>query len=163
MCVDWLPDLVCLEDHGGDWHSYLAAVYEHFRSDFVLSRPVFDEKPIFLKRHPELDGKEAAFWHVISEGKDESARTPDLRRCECVRWLRPMIEAVGTSRVRCWRNQRRANEKRVVIALGDFSFVVVLADRGDRFLLWTAYPVGYRNRREALRKEYEAYVSSQIG
>jgi hypothetical protein len=74
-----------------------------------------------------------------------------------------MIEAVDKGLVRCWRNNRRANEERVIIAVNDFSFVVVLADRGDYVLLWTAYCVEYESRREVLRRECERYEATTKG
>ncbi|MNH30689.1 hypothetical protein D3C79_909980 [compost metagenome] len=45
-------------------------------------------KRLGLKRHPVIQGKEATFWHMISEGNDEAERLPDLRRCERIRWPR---------------------------------------------------------------------------
>jgi len=65
-----------------------------------------------------------------------------------------MIEAVTGGRVRCWRNQRN-KDARVVIALDDFSYLVVLADRGRYVLLWTAYSVEREHMRRKLRKEYD--------
>ena len=105
-------------------------------------------------------GKEATFWHIISEGDVESERLPDLRRCERIRWPRPMIEAIKFSHIKWWRNKRK-EEERIVIALEDFSYVVVLADRGEYVLLWTAYYVEQEHRRQKLRKEYKAYVNEK--
>jgi hypothetical protein len=155
---DFLPPLILLEDHGNDWHRYLAVIYSFFCQDFVTSKPDFEGKRFALKRHPVIDGKEATFWHIISEGEIEGERLPDLRRCERIRWPRPIIEAVRSSQVRCWRNKRR-EEERIVIALEDFSYIVVLADRGTYILLWTAYCVEQQHRRQKLRREYEAFVN----
>ena len=157
---DFLPTLVLFEDYGNDWHSYLEAIYRFFCQEFVSSKPNFEGKRFALKRHPILDGKEATFWHLISEGEVEGERLPDLRRCERIRWPRPMIEAIKSSHVRCWRNKRK-EEERIVIALGDFSYVVVLADRGDYVLLWTAYCVEMKHRRQKLRREFEAFVNGE--
>jgi hypothetical protein len=44
-----------------------------------------------------------------------------------------------------------------VLALEDFSYVVIVADRGDYVLPWTAYYVEHSHRRNKLRKEYESY------
>ncbi len=155
---DFLPTLVLFEDYSNDWHSYLEAIYRFFCQDFVTSKPNFEGKRFALKRHPVIDGKEATFWHLISEGEIEGERLPDLRRCERICWPRPMIEAIKSSHVRCWRNKRK-EEERIVIVLEDFSYVVVLADRGDYVLLWTAYCVEMEHRRQKLRREYEAFVN----
>jgi len=42
-----------------------------------------------------------------------------------------------------------------VLAVEDFSYVVVLADRGTFLLPWTAYCVDREHQRRKLQKEYE--------
>lgn len=154
--IDWLPPLVLLADSGGEWDVYLAALYDVFVRDFVRSRPPFRGRPLHLKRYPLSEGKEATFWHFISEGKDEAQRKIDTSRCERLPWPRPIIEAVDSGRVRCWSNTR-GSETRHVLAVEDFSYVVVLADRGTFLLPWTAYCVEHENRRRQLRKECEEW------
>jgi hypothetical protein len=148
-----LPPLMLLEDFGNNWNDYLDALYEIFYRDFVITKPHFEGKRFALKRHPMVMGKEATFWHIISEGDVESERLPNLRRCERIAWPRPLIEAIKTQQVLWWRN-RRKEEERILIALKDFSYVVVLADRGEYILLWTAYCVEHEHRRQKLQKEY---------
>jgi hypothetical protein len=158
----WLPDLIYLEDTGGDWPAYLEILYDAFLADFVRSRPKWPGKRVALKRYPEYQGKGATFWHMISEGEAEDERIPDLRRCERIRWPRPMMEAFpnrkpdGADRVLWWKSTRR-NEERFVLALGDFSYVVVVAERADCVLPWTAFMVGQEHRRRKLEREYEDY------
>ena len=156
--TDLLPPLVLLEDCESNWHQYLETIYQFFCQDFVSSKPNFEGKRFALKRHPIIKGKEATFWHMISEGNVEDERLPDLRRCERIRWPRPMIEALESSHIKWWRNKRK-EEERIVIALEDFSYVVVLADRGEYVLLWTAYCVEQEHRRQKLQREYEAFIS----
>jgi len=107
-----------------------------------------------VKRHPLVNGREATFQHLVSEGADESERMPDLRRCERIRWPRAIIDALGTHRVVAWANERRG-DRRVVIALPDFTYAVILADRGDHIMLWTAYSVDAAYRRKQMRAEWE--------
>jgi hypothetical protein len=151
-----LPPLVLLEDFGHNWHTYLEAIYILFRQDFVDSNPRIENKRFALKRHPIIEGKEATFWHIISEGEIENERLPNLRRCERIRWPRPIIEAITTGHVKYWKNMR-GKEERIVIALEDFSYVVVLADRGDYILLWTAYCVEREHTRRKLKNEFVNY------
>lgn len=150
----WLPALVCLPDYGGDWGSYLEAVYRYFREDFISSRPVLRKRAVRVRREPVTAGREAGFWHLISEGRVEEERTPDVRRCERIRWPRPVIEAVVGGRVLCWSDSTRG-DRRLLIAVGDFSYVVVLLDRAGHYLLLSAYPVRRHHRREKLRREAE--------
>ena len=158
--TDLLPPLVLLEDCGNNWHQYLETIYQFFCQDFVTSKPMFEGKRFALKRYPVIKGKEATFWHIISEGMSEDERLPDLRRCERIRWPRPMIEAIASSHIKWWRN-RRKEEERIVIALDDYSYIVVLADRGDYVLLWTAYCVEQEHRHRKLHREYEAFISKK--
>src|SRR5690625_5054274 len=92
MSISWLPPMICLSNHQGNWNNYFQVIYEIFHRDFVTSKPTFRGVRLGLKRHPEYDGKPATFWHMISEGSVEAERTPDLRRCERIAWPRPVIE-----------------------------------------------------------------------
>jgi len=158
----WLPPLVLLEESGGVWEAYEEVLYGWFRKDFVTSKPRWPRQRVGLKRYPLEKGKEATFWHFISEGDTEADRTIDMRRCERLRWPRPAMEKFTSRRpvigdpVVWWRNQRR-NEWRYLVALPDFSYLVVIADRGDYVLPWTQYVVEREHQREKYRKEYQTY------
>lgn len=169
MTTDWLPDLVLFEHSGGDWNRYVQRLHQYFEADFVTSKPSWPGKRVGFKRHPEYQGKSATFWHLISEGTVESDRTPDLRRCECIRWPRPMMEefddcAPGTSSCRLtWWKSTRKGEVRFVLALNDFSYVLVVADRGDFVIPWTAYCVERQHQRDRLSKECAAFWRARKG
>jgi len=150
----WLPPLVLLSDYEGDWETYVEAVYEYFKKDFIESSPVFETKVVGLKRLPYFKGKEYTFWHVTSEGPEDEERVPDLRRCERIRWPRPIIE--HPEQIKCWPN-KHGGERRIVLWLYDHDFVVILADRKRYMLLWTAYFVDRTHTRGKLLKEYEDY------
>ena len=158
--TNWLPPLVLLEDYGGNWESYCEALYAIFLDDFINSQATHGGVRVAIKRYPLEKGKEATFWHLIQEGKIEEERIPDLRRCERIRWPRPMIDASAGDRLRHWRNSRRG-EERVVIAVGDFTYIVVLAVRQGYVLLWTAYCVEKEHNRQKLRAEYDKYWKQQ--
>jgi hypothetical protein len=166
MSAEWLPPLVLLEDSGGNWKNYEEVVYGWFRADFLKSLPRWPEKRVGLKRLPLSQGKEATFWHFISEGKVEADREIDLRRCERIRWPRPTMEDFPNrrpepgDRIVWWKNERRG-EERYLLALPDFSYLMVVADRGEYVLPWTQYHVDREHRREKYRKEYNAYWDAQ--
>lgn len=161
--TDWLPSLIQLGDYGGDWEAYLKAVHRKFQDDFVHRRlPDFRGQRMSVKRHPIVNGLEATFWHFISEGSTgEDNRTPDLRRCERIAWPRPIIEAVDSGRIRVWPTLRRGRELRMVLAVEDFSYVVVLAVREDYVLPWTAYAVEHEHRRRKLRRDYQRFQQDE--
>jgi hypothetical protein len=151
---DWLPELILLEDYGGNWHQYVEGIYRVFREDFVLNKPYFRGRRLGLKRHPLIQGREITFWHMISEGQQEEARLPDLRRCERVCWISPIIENSRDPAIKAWKNRRR-NESRICLWLEQHEYLVVLADRGTYILPWTAYDVTRAHQKARLQKDYE--------
>lgn len=167
MCdpVPWLPDLVLFEECSGVWPKYVEVLHGYFVADFVRSKPRWPGKRVNLKRYPEYEGKSATFWHFISEGEDEAERVPDLRRCERIRWPRPMMDEfkenppTPDSRMVWWKEKRRGETRYVLCSL-DFSYKVVVADRGEYVLPWTAYCVEREHERAKLQRKYEAYWKS---
>ena len=157
----WLPGLIYLTDFGGDWNSYIEAVYQRFVHDFIDSRPVFRGKPLGLKRMPYTDGREATFWHMTSEGEDESNRMLELRRCERIAWPRPVIEHEADADLKVWE-EPRGSERRVHIWAESEDYVVVLARRKvgkpDEFVLpWTAFIVESGHYRRNLQKRFTKF------
>jgi hypothetical protein len=152
----WLPPLVLLVDYAGDWSRYVAALYTFFKQDFVDSQPAFQGAPVALKRHPMSQGKEATFWHLISEGSEEEERLPDLRRCERIRWPRPIVEHSPGPPIKVWENKRHG-ETRICLWLESCEYLVILAKRRGHVLLWTAYLVTRPHQKRKLDREYEAY------
>jgi hypothetical protein len=152
----WLPGLMFLEAYDGDWARFLDALYAIFRDDFVENMPVYRGRRLALKRHPMTNGKEATFWHMISEGDREEDREIDLRRCEKIRWPRPIIEHADEPTIKVWTN-RRKGESRICLWLEEQEYLVILADRRGYLLPWTAYPVTRPHRKRKLQKEYEEF------
>ena len=120
--------LLRFEDHGGDWRSYEEAIYAVFPRDFVASKPLFRGKPVYVERHPFSKGKERGFWHLVQEGPVEEERTPDLRRCERIGWIRTIVEHAGEPAVKTWES-RRKNKRRTLLWLEESEFLVVLENR----------------------------------
>jgi hypothetical protein len=159
--IDWLPPLVLLESFDGDVGKYLSAVKAIFNRDFMGDRPPFRGKRMGLKRMPEHDGMSATFWHFISSGPVEADRLPDLRRWERIGWPMAMIQAVDTDKVRTWEEEDPKRGAKVLIALPDFSYLVVLDVRGDFVLPWTAYPVEQDHTRRKLQQRCSAATSQK--
>lgn len=156
-----LPDLIMLGEFGGDFDAYLEAVYEVFRTEYLENRPVFRGRQLRLKAHPMTDGKEATFWHMTTSGETEAERKPDMKRMERIRWSPKMIDGSEHPYLKVWRNSRPGGQDSVLIWHDAEKFLVVLRDRGEYLLPWTAYPVNYRNMGKKLMKEYEAYIAAK--
>jgi hypothetical protein len=153
---DWIPGLLLLQEYSGDWIKYIEAVYNHFKADFIVSSPKFQNKRVGIMRDPLYQQKEFTFWHCTSEGDKEDERLPDIRRCERIRWPRPIIEHSNDKLVRCWRNKRRS-EKRILLWFYEDDYLVVLTERKQYVLLWTAYLVTYEHTKTKLLKEFEEF------
>lgn len=157
---EWLPPLIRLSDYGEDWGSYLEALYKLFEEDSVRSTPEFRGRKLGLKRYPLSKGKEATFWHMISEGRHEATRQPELNRCERLRWVRAVIENAADPAVRVWETTRHG-EPRVCLWLEAQEYLVVLADRKGFLLPWTAYMVTENHRKRKLQRELEEWQAQK--
>lgn len=157
-----------LNSFGGDYSAYLDACYEIYWNDFYTTRPNWpDGKRFSIKRNPVYDDKCGTFWHITTEGEDEADRLPDLSRLERIAWPRLLIDdfcegypAPSTGRTVWWKSLRGSND-RVLIALADFTYVVVITERADYVMLWTAYPVPFTSRQRKLEREWRNYWDSQ--
>ena len=154
----WLPDLILMTASGGDWGRFFSAVYAAFEQDFVLNKPEFRGKRLGLKRHPEYAGKSATFWHMISTGEVEAEREPDLRHCERIRWPKPIIENDSDLALKVWA-EPRGKQQRIHIWFEAEGYLVVLDDRGEYILPWTAFFIEHEHERRKYNKRWERYGS----
>lgn len=155
-----LPNLIELDEFNGDFLKYLEAVYECFKRDFIINRPIFRGVRLRLKKYPLFQEKEATFWHMTSEGEDEANREPDLRRMERISWPAAMINKSEHPYLKVWENTR-ANKTNILIFHEEENYLVVLRKAKDYILPWTAYLIEYKSRKEKLLKEYEVYIKSK--
>ncbi|HPP63434.1 MAG TPA: hypothetical protein PKV01_09405 [Anaerolineales bacterium] len=154
----WLPNLILISDYDGDWDKYIETLYRFFRRDFFESKPSFRNVPVGITKHPYSQGKEATFWHLISEGKIEEERIPDFERCKRIRWPRAIIENYSDSVVQVWETMR-GREKRILLRFifEKDDYLVVLAEHKGMILLITAYLVTWQSQKRKLQQEFERY------
>jgi len=155
---DWLPGLLQLQEFSGDWQRYEDEVYSRFYTDFIESQPMLQGLPVYVKRFLE-NGKERGFWHCIQEGPVEEDRTPDLRRCERIAWIRAIIEHTDDPRVKKWPRKVKGRS-RYLLWLEEAEYLVVLERRRTAWILWTAYCVTEPHRERKLQRQYEASRNS---
>ncbi len=158
---NWLPALIEF-NHYGNWEDYLEAIHDQFLRDFASNPPTWPGKRLSLKRHPEYRGKSATFWHLTSEGAIEEERPPDFRRCERIAWPRAIVAQFTGQKPKegdliVWWKNKRGSEDRVILALPDFSYVVIIAERTDYVMVWTAYPVERLHRQRKLETEFKEF------
>jgi len=153
--MEWLPALIPY-DTEPDWQPYEDLLFSHFCNDFVSNCPVIGRRRLGIESKPEVNGKHRTFWHLISEGMPEPLRTICHSRCARIRWPRAMILAIAEGKVRTWRNVR-GTRNNFLIALEDFSYLVVLVVRKGFYYLWTAHCVEYPSHRVKLQREHDEY------
>lgn len=155
-----LPPLIVLQDFNGNWEKYEEEVYRAFCNDLMYSPfPRVNGESVYLNRNFDDTGRIITYSHVTSAGPDERSRTPDLRRCERIRWIRVLLDSVGTPHVVAWENIRQGGRRGLLVALPDFSYLVVLRRRSTNgYLLITTYTVEHEHRRLRFAKEYRESV-----
>lgn len=158
-----LPEIIELSEFNGNFDLYIEAIYQVFKNDFIDSKPVFRGKRVGLKRLPVVDGRECTFYHLTHEGDIETQRIPNLRRMECIPWPKPIINNSFSTCLKVWKNTRRGKggtKTRILIFHEQEKYLLILDERIDFVLPWTAYCVG-NSKKESLLKEYENYLKAE--
>ena len=156
-----LPDLVLFEKYNGNWERYEDALYFYFKKDFIENRPKkFRGLRVGLKKYPKFKNKEATFWHLITEGRIENRRPPDFRRCERIRWPKPIIENDKDESIKFWENKRGSKEN--ICLCFNWEYLVVLRKKSNYILPWTAYCPYGKHTKLKWQKEYNRYIKANI-
>src|SRR4030066_170192 len=97
-----------------DYRLFIRDIFEAIENiEYFIGNMDFDEFYADAKKNRGIveKGKEATFWHLISEGKSEKDRLPDLRRCERIRWPRPIIEHHDRLTIKFWGPERKGGKR----------------------------------------------------
>ena len=153
------PDLLPFH---GDRTLYEEELHKIFLEEIARGGLLFRDHPVRCRRNPETEGRWAAFWHLVQEGRSENERYPDIRRCERLRWIRWIIEnAAGNSRIDEWQNMR-GTERNTLLWYRE-EYLVVLAERSDYWLLKSAYHTQRTRRIRQLQRERDVWAEHSIG
>jgi hypothetical protein len=147
-----LPDLFPFH---GDWSRYEDELYAIYLDTIIRSGIKFRGLPVKARYQPATKNKGYSFWHLISEGELEEDRTPDIRRCERIRWIAWLIENAETQEDLSWWENKRGSNTHIVIWHERENFAVVLAKRNGYFLLRSAYWVKKHRRKDFVRERKE--------
>jgi hypothetical protein len=157
---DWLPPHLDYPSYCGDWQSFLADVYRSFQVDFKDSRPSHHGRPVVFDTRID-GGKEEGFWHIVSERDATTGeRVPQIRRCERVSWVRPIIEHSDDESVSLWK-LKVGRHMRVLLWLEKCEYLVVLEEKLRVTVLVTAYCIDREHTRRKLRKQRAKYTKKQ--
>ncbi len=161
MGCDKIPTIIEMDSFDGDYEKYEEAVYNIYKETFEKQKFYWNDKTIEHKKHPVFKDKPGTFWHIVSTGDDEENRIPDLRRYERVAWPAYILSHCkqNCTNLLMWKNKRKG-KSRIILWCRDIDYVVILDERKDFCIFWTAYPVTYRHTKNKLLKEYEEYTKN---
>ena len=161
----WLPELIAFENLA-NWVVHEERLYKIFKADFIDDGPFFLGKKVRIRYHPKENNKENAFYHVTCRDfAKNNDRSPDIRRCERILWIRAFIEnyncclnkhCLECEGIKLWREPYKSHY-RIYILLQEKRYVVILEERPEYYLLITAYWIEYEHKLEKLLAHYEQY------
>jgi len=151
-------------DYAEQWKAFLEAIYQVFLKDVASGELRFQGLPVKCRYHPPYDNKHFSFWHLMSEGKAEDERTPDLERCARIPWISWVIRNADKPKVvRWWENERSTShglKTRVPLWFVERNYVVILEKRDDFYLLVTTYCLRDRQIKK-FQKEWTAWTAKK--
>lgn len=156
--IKWLPKLVYLSDYA-NWSDYLDDLQKMFLYDFIECDPCFKDKEVKIKSG-YINDKNITFWHIISDGENETDRTLNEDRCQRIKWPKAYIDNESKPAIKIWENKRK-RRTRVLLYIEEENYLVILEDRKEYYLLWTAYFVLGRRSKERLLNEWKAYKKAK--
>lgn len=162
--IDSVPDLRSLKDD-----NFVEILYQQFLDDLVLRRLPWknDGLQVSLRRHPEIDGRHAIFWRIVSGGTgSEQSRSLEPGRCARLHWIRIIVEIFNSEfpeekEIRWWIDKKRTSKPRYVITRPEFDYIVVIEQRVGYALLVTAYYAEQEHRRKKLKREHDNFWTQQ--
>jgi hypothetical protein len=159
---DWLPPTIPRSGFNGTDSEYVDSLYEVFKTDFIHSLHRFEGKPLYLKRHPFTNGKEEDFWHILFGKGATNTQKIDPLRCERLPWVLPIIKRAGDglTGVRRWKNIVNGDSRICLMTEYPHSHMVVIAERSNKNILFTAHPVANRQFDKNV-ETYEKYLKTE--
>lgn len=154
------PDLIYLSDFDNNFEKYIGAIYEVFKSHFIVSTPNFEGVKVTAPRYPEVDGRSRTFYHITHEGKDEQNRQPDFRRMERIRYPKFKIEKHPHNELLVWEKNIERDTRIHILNVAE-SYLLVLNKRKDYLMLWTAFFIEQKHTLKKKMNEYEAYKKAK--
>jgi hypothetical protein len=149
-----------------DYVQYENTLYKIFTELYEQEKLFYKEQPVRMKHYPPDYDIKTGFYHMICENYqhtgNEKDRKPNMRRCERIKWPTEIIGNCSKicEKIMIWENERHG-KRNVLLFCPELDYLIVLSKRKNYFLLTTAYPVEYSNRRNDLIKEYTEYVNKQ--
>lgn len=157
----WLPEALVVSPWTTDTYERLYAV---FRRDILTPRLTYRGYRVWFYPQSADNDKEDIFWHLTTRedrSVSPSERLPDLRRCERLPWIKPMI-------LRCpdagddlvdWDHEEGDGAVKTYVWLHRLDFVVIMKKLkdGQRRLI-TSFHLDNQHQREKMRRKNERRI-----
>ena len=154
----WLPELFSVHPWTDSTYSDL---YHIFVRDFIDSQPLYHGQAIWF--FPEVeDGKHIIFWHLTTrDDKSTGQRLPDLRRCERLPWVRPILCRPPYPEILDWDYEEGDGTTKTYVWLKENNFVVILKKYpdGSRRLI-TSFWIDYPHTKRRLMNKYNHRIGA---
>jgi hypothetical protein len=164
------PDLIELGDYGGDYDSYEEALLAVYEADLWKGGITFNGLNVIPRVHKRfMVGEKTLDWtfaHFTSRGSVDADRELDLRRCERLGWVKPIIMNAHLDCVKVWENDRYNQNGQAIrsvvlwcqIANSKIVLTKVHGKKNDYYVVTTFYLVNDSKRVKNLNDEYDNYV-----
>ena len=171
---EWLPEKTNVNPWTEDTYEMLYEIFCRDIRDYDLQY-IGNNVWIF----PDIeDGKEKVFWHLTTrsgerkkiprrkrkfypEGQTdtETERLPDLRRCERLPWVKPLIEHPSASEVLAWDYEEGDQTIKTYIWIKDYDFVVIMKRYpNEKRRLITSFYIDETYKREDFKRKYASRI-----
>ena len=154
------PDLILMEEFGGNFNLYFAIVYEIFENSFINSQPIYNGLRVFAQKLPEVDGIHRTFYHITHKGEIENERKPDFRRMERIRFPKFCIDNYSHKDFLIW-DKIVGRDNRIHILNEAERYLIVLTERKGYYLFWTAFYIENNHTIRKKKKDYETYIKTK--
>ncbi len=168
--IDWLPEIFRINPWG---HNTYDDLYTIFCRDIRDATLKYCGHPVWMFPEKE-DGKEVLFWHLTTRKQvvkavprrkhrferkgtlreDSCERLPDLRRCERLPWVNPLIHNASDLKVLAWDYKEGDGVIKTYVWIKKHAFVVIMKRYMDisRRLITSFYIDKEYTRRDFERK-----------
>ncbi|MDH5035434.1 hypothetical protein [Chryseobacterium cucumeris] len=173
MCENLIdfPELITLNEFGGNYEEYENALLELYEADLWKGGLTFFGLNVVPRVHKrfEFNGKtlDWTFAHFTSKGEIEEDRELDLRRCEKIGFIKPIIENIHLDCVKVWENTRLDKKNKpqtsVVIWCECVNCKIVLTKKNGKnseyYVITTFYLINSPSKILKHNNEYDEYVA----
>lgn len=163
------PDLIEFNNYG-NYDRYEEALLKVYEADLWKGRLTFNGFNVIPRIHKkfELNGKtlDWTFAHFTSKGEIDEDRELDLKRCERIGYVNPIIKNAHLDCVKVWENDRFDKMGRVITSVvlwcEEVSSKVVLTKvkgkKNEYYVITTFYLISSLKKIQSLTQEYNEYV-----